>query len=314
MRPGTAATRRRWRARDDQPPRPALPGRRRLGRRRAPGAPLHPERPPRGRGGGRGPRHRLRRRLAGGPGAGLRRRLLRRRRHLPPLPPRRRPRLRRHRRPTSGPASATRPELRDGIERLATFALVFMAAANLAILSNHLLAAWILRGGHHPGGRPDDQFRGTAIRVRASWRYFLFSSVGLAPEPRWASPASPAAWRAPAATRRPSSSTASPRRRGCRRTPGAASASSLLLLGYGTKLGLAPMYTWLPETYDEAPPVGDRAARRGAVQRGAGGGCCACSRSSARASGRLVGPTARDSGPRLDGRLAPSASSPPGTT
>jgi hydrogenase-4 component F len=27
------------------------------------------------------------------------------------------------------------------------------------------------------------------------------------------------------------------------------------VLGYGTKLGLAPMYSWLPETYDAAPPV-----------------------------------------------------------
>jgi hydrogenase-4 component F len=29
----------------------------------------------------------------------------------------------------------------------------------------------------------------------------------------------------------------------------------LILLGYGTKLGLAPMYTWLPETYHAAPPA-----------------------------------------------------------
>ncbi len=27
---------------------------------------------------------------------------------------------------------------------------------------------------------------------------------------------------------------------------------ALLLLGYGTKLGLAPMHTWLPETYHAA--------------------------------------------------------------
>jgi hydrogenase-4 component F len=38
----------------------------------------------------------------------------------------------------------------------------------------------------------------------------------------------------------------------------------LVLLGLGTKLGLAPMYSWLPETYDEAPPA--VAALLGAVQ------------------------------------------------
>jgi hydrogenase-4 component F len=39
---------------------------------------------------------------------------------------------------------------------------------------------------------------------------------------------------------------------------------ALALLGIGTKLGLAPMYSWLPETYDEAPPA--VAALLGAVQ------------------------------------------------
>jgi hydrogenase-4 component F len=39
---------------------------------------------------------------------------------------------------------------------------------------------------------------------------------------------------------------------------------ALVLLGLGTKLGLAPMYSWLPETYDESPPA--IAALLGAVQ------------------------------------------------
>ena len=39
---------------------------------------------------------------------------------------------------------------------------------------------------------------------------------------------------------------------------------ALVVLGIGTKLGLAPMYSWLPEAYDEAPaPV---TAMLGAVQ------------------------------------------------
>jgi hydrogenase-4 component F len=39
---------------------------------------------------------------------------------------------------------------------------------------------------------------------------------------------------------------------------------ALVILGLGTKLGLAPMYTWLPEAYDEAPPA--VTALLGAVQ------------------------------------------------
>ena len=29
----------------------------------------------------------------------------------------------------------------------------------------------------------------------------------------------------------------------------------LLLIGYGTKMGLAPMHTWKPDAYGEAPGV-----------------------------------------------------------
>ena len=29
----------------------------------------------------------------------------------------------------------------------------------------------------------------------------------------------------------------------------------LLLVGYGTKMGLAPMHTWLPDAHSEAPSV-----------------------------------------------------------
>src|SRR5439155_245646 len=35
------------------------------------------------------------------------------------------------------------PELEQGIERFARLALAFMAAANLAVLSNHLIVSWL---------------------------------------------------------------------------------------------------------------------------------------------------------------------------
>ncbi len=36
----------------------------------------------------------------------------------------------------------------------------------------------------------------------------------------------------------------------------------LLFIGYGTKMGLAPMHTWKPDAYGEAPGIGGHAARR----------------------------------------------------
>jgi hydrogenase-4 component F len=154
------------------------------------------------------------------------------------------------------------PGLRDGIERLTGFSLLFIAAANLAILSNHVLTMWALLEATTLAAVPLIQFRRTPLRLLASWRYFLFSSVGLGLgllgfaclahglEGRGqevsffldglgeAARQPPEAWRRVGLV--------------------------LLLLGYGTKLGLAPMHTWLPETYHAATP--SVTALLGAVQ------------------------------------------------
>jgi hydrogenase-4 component F len=155
------------------------------------------------------------------------------------------------------------PELRDGIERFGGFALAFIAAAHLAILSNHLVATWAFLELTTLAAVPLIQFRGGAARLQASWRYLLFSSVGLAlsllgfaclargMEAGGAHEVTFFLDGLAQAARQPSEIW---RRLGL----------VLLLLGYGTKLGLAPMYTWLPETYHAAPPA--VTALLGAVQ------------------------------------------------
>jgi hydrogenase-4 component F len=151
------------------------------------------------------------------------------------------------------------PELRDGIERLVLFSLVFMAAALLAILSHHVVATWVLLEVSTLAAVTMVQFRGGAARIAASWRYFLFSSVGLAlsllgfaclarglghETSFFLDGLTEAARQPPELWRR--------------------LGLLLLLLGYGTKLGLAPMCAWLPETYQAAPPA--VTALLGAVQ------------------------------------------------
>jgi hydrogenase-4 component F len=155
------------------------------------------------------------------------------------------------------------PELRDGIERLVGFALAFMAAANLAILSHHLVAMWAFLELTTLAAVPLIQFRPSAPRLQASWRYFLFSSVGLAlsflgfaclARGMRAGGAQEVTFFLDGlleAARQPPEQW---RRIGL----------VLLFLGYGTKLGLAPMHTWLPETYHAAPPA--VTALLGAVQ------------------------------------------------
>jgi hydrogenase-4 component F len=157
---------------------------------------------------------------------------------------------------------STTPELRPGMRRFAGLALSFLAAANAVLLAHHLLVAWVALEATTLAAAPLI-LRGTAIAsVRASFRYLLFSSVALGLvllgfsclargmhgagfEPSFFLGRLPATQGEGGIT--------------CRHL-----GLGLVLLGLGTKLGLAPMYSWLPETYDEAPPA--VAALLGAVQ------------------------------------------------
>jgi hydrogenase-4 component F len=142
---------------------------------------------------------------------------------------------------------ATEPATR----RFVFLALGFLAASNLALLSNHLLLTWIgLEATTLAAAlmivRPD-----VAASRLASWRYLLFSSVGLGLVLLGLScltrsmelsghEATLFLDEMPAAIASPTDAW---------RQLGVA----LVLLGIGTKLGLAPMYSWQPEAYDEAP-------------------------------------------------------------
>jgi hydrogenase-4 component F len=154
------------------------------------------------------------------------------------------------------------PELRERIERLVALSLAFIAAANLSILSHHLVVSWIFLEVTTFVAVPLIQFWPNKARIRASWRYFLFSSVGLAltflgfaclargmeagggEATFFLDGLAEAARQPPEIWRR--------------------LGLVLIFLGYGTKLGLAPMYAWLPETYHAAPP--SVTALLGAVQ------------------------------------------------
>jgi len=146
----------------------------------------------------------------------------------------------------------TSPAHRDRVATFARNSLVFMAAANYVALSNHLLASWIALETTTLLAAPLIIREGHPSSLRASFRYFLFSSVGLgiaflgllclAHSRELAGLSSTFFLDELAAS------------------PGVVDkwhriGLALVILGYGTKLGLAPMYSWLPETYDEAPPA-----------------------------------------------------------
>ncbi|MEY4547341.1 MAG: hydrogenase-4 component [Pseudomonadota bacterium] len=161
----------------------------------------------------------------------------------------------------AGRLTAT-PALYTGLWRFVWLTLTFLGAANAVVLGNHLLLQWVMLEISTLVAAPLIVRPGVGRSRLASWRYLLFSSVGLSLvlfgflclERAMLLGGQEATFfidrlqglSAPAAS------------------PWGKTGLGLVLLGLGTKLGLAPMYTWLPEAYDEAPPA--VSALLGAVQ------------------------------------------------
>jgi hydrogenase-4 component F len=143
------------------------------------------------------------------------------------------------------------PVLEQDMPTVAGLALMFMAAINAAILSNHLILMWAFIEVTTLAAAPLVA-RGEHGARRAAWRYLLFSTVSLS--------LSFLGFLCLAQ---------SAHQRGVElgffvdQLPLGLSAHgdlwqrlglSLMLFGFGSKLGLAPLYGWLPQTYDLAPP------------------------------------------------------------
>jgi hydrogenase-4 component F len=143
------------------------------------------------------------------------------------------------------------PALEEQMPLMAGLSLAFMACMNMAVLSNHMILMWALIEATTLVAAPMVA-RGERGARRAAWRYLLYSTVSLS--------LSFLGFLCLAQ---------SAHLRGVElsffidQVPQGLSAHgdvwqrlglSLLLFGFGSKLGLAPLYGWLPETYDSAPP------------------------------------------------------------
>jgi hydrogenase-4 component F len=132
-------------------------------------------------------------------------------------------------------------------------ALAFLFASNVVLIANHLLVLWIALEVTTLAACPMIAFLGTRAARQASFRYLLFSSVGLGLVllgVLCCGRAQEAAGHAPTffldeLTALRVAADDSWDKLGV----------ALMILGLGAKLGLAPMYSWLPEVYDEAPPA-----------------------------------------------------------
>lgn len=136
----------------------------------------------------------------------------------------------------------------------ASWLLAFLAAASLVALSHHLALLWVGMEGTTLALAPLIFQRRDRRSLEAVWKYLVISSVGIALALLGTFFLATA------------QSNLGPGMRPLVLEDLVAGAAQLdpawlkaafifLLVGYGTKLGLAPMHTWKPDTYGEAPAL-----------------------------------------------------------
>lgn len=141
--------------------------------------------------------------------------------------------------------------------REATFTgclLLFLAAMTLVTVSQQLALLWVAVEGTTLASAPLIFFHRHHRSLEATWKYLLICSVGIAF-------ALLGIFFLAVAASDPGSSTISLMVDDLRtnahhlNVPWLKAAFVLLLVGYGTKMGLAPFHTWLPDAHSEAPSV-----------------------------------------------------------
>jgi hydrogenase-4 component F len=130
---------------------------------------------------------------------------------------------------------------------------LFVAAMLLALLAGNAAVTWIAIEATTVATAFLVGHRRTRASLEASWKYVIIGSVGLALAFLGTIVLAYAA-RAAGAPSGDALSWATLGSVAGRLDPSAARlAGGLLLLGYGTKVGLAPMHTWLPDAHTQAP-------------------------------------------------------------
>lgn len=132
--------------------------------------------------------------------------------------------------------------------------LLFLAMMTLVSLSGHLGLSWVAVEATTLASAPLIYFHRHHRSLEATWKYLLICSVGIAL-------ALLGIFLAAVAATDPAGATISLLtdelvKRGAHLHPAWLKLSFVfLLVGYGTKMGLAPLHTWLPDAHSESPSV-----------------------------------------------------------
>jgi hydrogenase-4 component F len=144
---------------------------------------------------------------------------------------------------------ALRPEQDNRV--LCASLFVGLAMMTLVTLSHHLGLMWVAMEATTLASAPSIYFNQNARSLEATWKYLLVCSVGIALALFGSFFLAYAALKAelPSTLLFDQLVEEAPRLS----PPWLHAAFVLLFVGYGTKMGLAPMHTWKPDTYGEAP-------------------------------------------------------------
>jgi hydrogenase-4 component F len=143
-------------------------------------------------------------------------------------------------------------ETQAGPHRFVPCLLWFLSAMTLVAVTRHLAVMWVAVEATTLASAPLVYFYRRRGALEAAWKYLLICSVGIALAllgvfflgiAASAVPGGPPALTV-AALREAAPAMA---------RPWLQAAFVLALVGYGTKMGLAPLHTWLPDTHSEAP-------------------------------------------------------------
>ena len=136
--------------------------------------------------------------------------------------------------------------------RFVAHLLWFLAAMSLVMLTQHLALMWAAVEATTLTTAPLIYYYRRPQALEATWKYLLICSVGIALALLGvfflgiASSAAPGGARALTVSGLSAVAAAMPR-------PWLQAAFVLALVGYGTKMGLVPLHTWLPDAHSQAP-------------------------------------------------------------
>jgi hydrogenase-4 component F len=138
------------------------------------------------------------------------------------------------------------------LHRFVPYLLLFLAAMTLVVTTTHFAVLWVAVEATTLSSAPLVYFYRRGPALEAAWKYLMICSVGIALALLGTFflgvAGSAAAAEGPALTVGGLSAVAPAMPRAWLRA-----AFVLALVGYGTKTGLAPLHTWLPDTHSQAP-------------------------------------------------------------